>query len=106
MTEAGLPITANALHPGSIQTDLQRHVTANWSKWFMSMTQGTLGVLMKSIPQGAATSVYCATAEEPGKEGGHYYSDCNVAKPMPYAVDPENAKRLWLLSEKLVGLKP
>ncbi len=54
--------------------------------------------------QGAATSVFLATSDEAGG-GGRYFSDCNPAKPLGYATDPDIARRLWELSEEMVGIK-
>mmetsp|Transcript_38375 Transcript_38375/g.91018 ORF Transcript_38375/g.91018 Transcript_38375/m.91018 type:complete len:269 (+) Transcript_38375:355-1161(+) len=105
MREAGVPITANALHPGSIQTDLQRHIYSGAAGAVLKPVFGFLSAaVLKSIPQGAATSVFCAAREEAALEGlcGRYYSDCNVAKPMAHACDPDAARWLWELSERLV----
>jgi len=60
----------------------------------------------KTVPQGAATTVYAALAPE-AAVGGKFYCDCQEAvdpPAAPHALDPEEAKRLWTLSEKLVGL--
>jgi hypothetical protein len=52
---------------------------------------------------GAATSVWAATAPELDAQGGTYLADCAVATAAPYATDPDAARRLWALSEPLVG---
>jgi hypothetical protein len=66
----------------------------------------------KTIAAGAATSVYAATAPELEGRGGLYLEDCHVAAVddvgasggvRSYAVDPEAARRLWELSEEMVG---
>jgi hypothetical protein len=57
----------------------------------------------KTEAQGAATSVWAATAPELDAHGGAYLADCAVAEAAPWAVDPEDAARLWTLSEQLVG---
>ena len=70
----------------------------------------------KTIEQGAATSVWCATNPALNGMGGVYCEDCNIAEAVtadslkgngvrPWAIDPELAKKLWLLSEKLTGVK-
>lgn len=66
---------------------------------------------MKSTEQGAATSVWAATSTQLKDLGGVYCEDCEVALPQaaapdgkgvaPWAMDPENAERLWELSERL-----
>jgi hypothetical protein len=69
----------------------------------------------KTIPQGAATSVWAAFVAAAEAVGGHYCEDCQVSQiaeglisPVspgvrPYALDPEHAKALWARSEELVG---
>ena len=68
---------------------------------------------MKSIPQGAATSVWAATSADLDGRGGMYLEDCQIAEPQSadrpgvgvagYALDPDTAERLWTTSERLVG---
>lgn len=64
------------------------------------------GKWQPSIPffqeQGAATVVYCATAKELDKVGGHYFNNCCACKPSEEAKNPETAANLWKLSERLV----
>ena len=66
----------------------------------------------KTIPQGAATTCFAATATELEGNGGVYLEDCHVAQidnenqkegVRSYALDADNAEKLWSLSEKLVG---
>jgi NAD(P)-dependent dehydrogenase (short-subunit alcohol dehydrogenase family) len=75
-----------------------------------------VGDEFKTIPQGAATSVWCAVSDELDGMGGVYCEDCNIAAVVPaegkapygvrsWAIDPEYAKKLWQLSEKLTGVK-
>jgi hypothetical protein len=70
----------------------------------------------KTLEQGAATSVWCATSPELARMGGVYCQDCDVAEILPrdsasnvgvrsYAIDPEAAERLWAMSERLTGVK-
>ena len=69
---------------------------------------------MKSVPQGAATSVWGATSDVLLDHGGAYLADCQVAEPVseenaaggyaPWAYDTENAERLWAESERLTGV--
>ncbi|WP_370191106.1 SDR family NAD(P)-dependent oxidoreductase [Qipengyuania sp.] len=111
-------IHAYALHPGGIMTNLGRHMTEEDRQWMMERMRkaaeetGQQGQGFKSIPQGAATTCWVATADELAGTGGLYCEDCHVAErndddPMggvrSYAVDEGNAERLWTLSEKLVG---
>ena len=69
----------------------------------------------KSIPSGAATSCYAATAPELDGKGGLYLEDCGIAISnngpdgrwgvKDYALDPAGAERLWEISEQMVGQK-
>ncbi|RKP58334.1 SDR family NAD(P)-dependent oxidoreductase [Cohnella endophytica] len=74
------------------------------------------GNRFKTIKQGAATSIWCATSEALNDKGGVYCEDCDIAEAVPvgslsgygvrpWAIDPDNAQRLWQLSEKLTGVK-
>jgi hypothetical protein len=58
----------------------------------------------KTVEQGAATSVFAATAPELDTQGGTYLADAEVTdQHAPWARDPESARRLWTLSEEMVG---
>jgi hypothetical protein len=70
---------------------------------------------IKTIPQGAATSVWAAFVATAEEVGGRYCEDCQLSQvadglisPVspgvrPYALDPDHAKALWARSEELVG---
>lgn len=107
-------IHSYALHPGGIMTNLGRHMTEDDMKWMMARfkAEGGDGPTMKTIPQGAATTCYTATATELAGQGGVYLEDCHVAKVddedkdgsvRSYALDPVKAERLWDISEAMVG---
>jgi NAD(P)-dependent dehydrogenase (short-subunit alcohol dehydrogenase family) len=104
-------VRAVAVHPGGIVTELGRN-----------LTDETLGVLQerlterkvefKSVPQGAATTVWAGFVADADEIGGKYCEDCHVATVvddaneigvMRYATDPDTAAELWTLSEQLVG---
>jgi NAD(P)-dependent dehydrogenase (short-subunit alcohol dehydrogenase family) len=117
-----------SLHPGSVNdTDLGRVAPI---KLFQQMgTHDENGNIypeiankLKTVPQGAATSVWCATSEQLNDIGGVYCENCDVAEldngniehkfddfltlrgVKPYSLDEDNAKRLWHLSEELTGV--
>lgn len=104
-------ITANALMPGGIATNLQRHMPPG----YLEAARKRLGssLVMKNVEQGASTSVLLATSPQLEGVGGRYFEDCNEAElnptgqgssgVAPYALDPENAGQLWELSLELVG---
>lgn len=96
---AGTQRTANAVHPGVIQTNLGRHMSPLLAALF-----GLTGKLwLKSVPQGAATEVFVATHPSLAGVSGQYFADCNVAKCRADADDPALAKRLWEVSEKIAA---
>jgi len=91
-------IRSNALHPGAIGTDLGRN------NIFAGIFYTLAHVFIKSIPQGAATTVYVATAPELESIGGKYFEDCKLAPPATHAKSEKDAQQLWELSLKWVGL--
>jgi len=95
-------VEAYALHPGVIATNLfQTKGLAGAAFKFVSKTIGFL--FMKTVPQGAATSVYAATAPELSGHSGAYLSNCAVATPKAYALDEALAEEVWTLSERCVA---
>lgn len=108
---AGQGVHALAVHPGVIMTELSRHMDdADFA--LLQSRGGADGLTFKSVEQGAATSVWAATAAALEGRGGLYLEDCRVAGPVvagqqggveAYATDPAIADRLWALSESLVG---
>ncbi|THY19392.1 NAD(P)-binding protein [Aureobasidium pullulans] len=106
---------ANAVHPGLIGTPLMKHVDADvldgWAQ------NEAIGRLMKSVEQGAATTVWAAVGKEWEHKGGKYLAECEVAPlgeddhkaesfgHVPHTYDPEREARLWEDSLKMVGLE-
>jgi NAD(P)-dependent dehydrogenase (short-subunit alcohol dehydrogenase family) len=96
-------ITVNALMPGAIRTNLQRHVSDEDIERARAAAGGG-GPRWKTPEQGAATSVLLATSPLLAGVGGRYFEDCNEAEPnqpgtrhgvAAHALDPEAAGRLW-----------
>jgi NAD(P)-dependent dehydrogenase (short-subunit alcohol dehydrogenase family) len=106
-------LRAFAVHPGAIHTELGRHLSADDFKAMMGRRPQAEPMKFKQVPQGAATSVWAATAPELAGRGGVYCEDCGVADfikdpsastgVMPYALDREGAKKLIALSEQWSG---
>jgi NAD(P)-dependent dehydrogenase (short-subunit alcohol dehydrogenase family) len=108
-------VRAFAVHPGGIHTDLGRYMTPELIGELrnrLASAPDAHRFRWKSIPQGAATTVYAAVSDDLRNVGGVYLADCAVqpvkddANPSgveSYAVDPAAAQRLWELSETLVG---
>jgi NAD(P)-dependent dehydrogenase (short-subunit alcohol dehydrogenase family) len=105
-------ITINALHPGGIRTNLQRHVSEEELSRMRQTTGGSPAPSWKTVEQGAATSILVATSPLLDGIGGRYFEDCNEAAPhqpgtrtgvAAYALDPEAAARLWVVSEQTLA---
>jgi len=111
-------VRAAAVHPGGIRTELSRHLTRDVLDKLIaeinaSQPKGAAPFSYKSIPQGAATSVWAACVADAEAIGGRYCEDCHVAEAasapglrmgvQPYALDPQRARALWQKSEELVG---
>ncbi|HTW36892.1 MAG TPA: SDR family NAD(P)-dependent oxidoreductase [Rhizomicrobium sp.] len=115
----GEGIRATAVHPGGIQTELGRHMTPELREQMIkSIDEGNKAANLpafqwKTIPQGAATTVWSGFVASADEVGGKYCEDCHVAQIIdnpaarggvrPYALDPERAKALWATSEEMVG---
>ncbi|UXX92035.1 SDR family NAD(P)-dependent oxidoreductase [Streptomyces sp. AD2-2] len=110
-------VRAFALHPGGILTPLQRHLaTEEMVERGWIDEDGTMlhPELFKTPEQGAATQVWAATSPQLDGLGGVYLEDCDIAEPAPadgervgvkeWAIDPEQAARLWKLSADLTGV--
>ena len=119
----GRGIRAAAVHPGVIHTELARHMDPSPLEKIIKQLDEQRSAerkgpfRWKSLPQGAATSVW-AGGVAPGAEiGGRYCENCHVGKIVPddmtisgvsegvrgYALDPKTAEALWTKSEEMVG---
>jgi NAD(P)-dependent dehydrogenase (short-subunit alcohol dehydrogenase family) len=116
-------VRAAAVHPGGIQTELGRYAEPGRIEKIVEEINRQLAVQgkgpfqWKSIPQGAATSVWAAVVGSPDEIGGQYCENCHPGHIVPddvpiaavsegvrgYALDPHSAEALWKKSEELVG---
>ena len=111
-------VRATAVHPGGIKTELSRYMTPESTEKLIAeinanQPKGAAPFSYKSIPQGAATSLWAACVADAEAIGGRYCEDCHVAEiasapgrregVQPYAVDPQRARALWQKSEEWVG---
>jgi NAD(P)-dependent dehydrogenase (short-subunit alcohol dehydrogenase family) len=105
-------VRAVAVHPGGIMTELGRHLTDETLAALLA-ARGDRPMSWKTIPAGAATSVWAGVVADADEIGGRYAEDCGVAEVttdpvspvgvFPYAVDADKAEALWSRSEELVG---
>ena len=114
-------VRAFSLHPGAILTPLTRHMSKEELQAMGAIDEnGNVPAdkahEYKSVEQGAATQVWCATSAQLEGMGGVYCEDVDVAWPVaaddagqsgvrPWAIDPELAERLWTLSEGWSGVR-
>jgi NAD(P)-dependent dehydrogenase (short-subunit alcohol dehydrogenase family) len=116
-------VRAAAVHPGGIQTELGRHMDPSHLEAMVGQinkqltAEGKGPFQFKTIPQGAATSVWAGVVATADEVGGRYCENCHVGKIVAddvvispisegvrgYALDAKNAEALWKKSEELVG---
>nr|CAB3265509.1 retinol dehydrogenase 14-like [Phallusia mammillata] len=108
---AGTRVTVNSVHPGSVKTELQRHIHAPTGsylfKFVVNLTQlPGFSWLMKwkTAEHGAQTSIYCAVAPELADVSGRYFSDCKVDNETTAAQNDADAEKLWNVSIELTKL--
>ena len=115
-------VRATAVHPGGIRTELGRHMKPQALQQMVDAINaanskaGQPAFEWKTIPQGAATSVWAGVVAPAVDVGGRYCEDCHVADVVEdggalnirsgvrrYALDPERARALWAKSEEMVN---
>ncbi len=121
----GRSVRATAVHPGAIKTELARHMEPHQLQTMVDTINKQLAAdgkgpfEFKTIPQGAATSVWAAVVGSADEIGGRYCENCHASEIVPddrvitpvsegvraYALDPQTAEALWKKSDELVGEK-
>jgi NAD(P)-dependent dehydrogenase (short-subunit alcohol dehydrogenase family) len=116
-------VRAAAVHPGVIQTELGRHMEPSSLEGMIKQMNDQLAAegkepfAWKTIPQGAATSIWAGVVAPAGEIGGRYCENCHVGEIVPegttisgvsegvreYALDRQMAEALWKKSEEMVG---
>eukprot|EP00478_Filoreta_tenera_P006781 GABV01008719.1.p2 GENE.GABV01008719.1~~GABV01008719.1.p2 ORF type:complete len:248 (+),score=66.62 GABV01008719.1:309-1052(+) len=96
--DAGPRVLVNSLHPGSIKTRLQRHMSDE-----LVESLGGDKIFSKTVSEGAATTLVAAASAKV-TQGGMYLSDGAPADVSPWATGEDKGKRLWEVSLKAVGL--
>lgn len=98
---AGSGVTTNALHPGLVSTDILRTDTL-----FNKINSIMMAWGGKTPYVGAQTTIHLAVSPELKNVTGKFFSDCKEMKLSKYGRDAELARKLWIKSEELVGIKP
>jgi NAD(P)-dependent dehydrogenase (short-subunit alcohol dehydrogenase family) len=117
-------VRATAVHPGGIKTELVRHIYTDDASFQRRIDEvneqhkaaGKPPYVLKTVPQGAATTVWAGVVADANEVGGTYCENCHVAELLteselsavsegirPYALNAERAKALWAKSEEMVG---
>lgn len=98
-------VHAWAVHPGMVMTDLARSFTKDdfGDLAARAKKSGMKMPTLVNVDVGASTQVWACASAEALEQPGSYLADRTFAEPSDYANDPELAKRLWELSEQLVG---
>ncbi|XP_072099113.1 dehydrogenase/reductase SDR family member 13-like isoform X2 [Mobula birostris] len=96
----GTNVTSYVVHPGFVFTDVFRDLGL-----LAKLVFGPIAFLFFQTPMdGVQTTIYCAVQEGIEKFSGRYFADCKVRKVFPHARDDAVAKKLWEVSERMVGL--
>ncbi|MBP1165011.1 NAD(P)-dependent dehydrogenase (short-subunit alcohol dehydrogenase family) [Chryseobacterium sp. PvR013] len=122
-------IRAYSLHPGSVYgTDLGREEPIELFKQLGTHDENgnikpEVEARLKTVPQGAATTIWCAISPQLNEIGGVYCENCDIAEidhgqiehrfdepatirgVQSYSIDKKNAERLWKLSEEMLGFR-
>ena len=103
----GTSISVYSLHPGTIYTDLlvDLFIGKRFPFWLTNVCKKMLMFSTKTPFHGAQTTIYCCVEDKIEGESGYYYESCTRTNPSRDAQNEESAKKLWEISEKLVGLK-
>lgn len=94
-------VTANSLHPGTVRTG---YGADGDTTGLLAFGIKISGPFFLSPEEGARTSVYLASSPEVAGVSGEYFVKCRPKRPKPWALDADAARRLWEVSEELVGL--
>ncbi|RZC42721.1 adh short domain containing protein [Asbolus verrucosus] len=92
----GSGVTTYSLHPGVVHTDFQR---------FSNVLNYIASKCFKTAEEGAQTSIYLSLEDGIEEYNGQHFEDCKPVKPYCGARDEDKAKKLWEISERMVGLK-
>ena len=110
-------LRAFSVHPGSVATELARSVPEDELQALRKALQRSdASFLQKMPPEGAATSVWCATSSALDGMGGVYCEDVDIGEPVPadskeargvrpWIMDRDLAERLWTQSEEWTGTR-
>ncbi len=94
----GTGVTANCLHPGVVATNFATN-GPGFIRWVFKL----LRPVLTTPADGARTTIHLATSGDVADVTGEYFERCRVARASAEARNPDNARRLWEVSERLTG---
>ena len=97
-------VTCNAVHPGAVRTEVTRHMHPVM-QFLNALAFPLLITLQKTPEQGAYCSVYAISDPALANTSGKYFVNSHASAPSKAAMNSEAKRRLWEISENLVGLK-
>jgi len=100
----GSGVVSLSIHPGVITTDLHRQQEQEYPLLMAIFYRTILKNVWKTQEEGAQTTITASISPKFKNQSGVYLAECDVAPAQPLASDKEVAKKLWEISEKLVGL--
>ncbi|XP_074640680.1 retinol dehydrogenase 13-like isoform X2 [Tubulanus polymorphus] len=101
----GTGVTALAVNPGIVDTELMRHLSIYKSTFSRIILAPLRWIFLKTPNEGAQTSLYAALSKDLDGVSGKYLSNCAIEEASKEARDEKAAERLWLISEKWTRLK-
>ncbi|CAF4852655.1 unnamed protein product [Rotaria sp. Silwood1] len=103
----GTNITTNSLHPGVVHTELIRYLGGRYENILRILApfiKAILWFFLKNPEEGAQTTIYLASDIHLNNVTGKYFSDCIEVQPSKTALNEEDNRHLWLLSEQMTKL--
>lgn len=98
----GTNVTVNVLHPGIVRTNMGRYI--HIPLLVKPLYHLVSWIFFKTPEEGARTSVYLASSPEVEGVSGKYFGDCKEEELLPKAMDESIARKLWDVSEIMVGI--
>ncbi|XP_072044652.1 retinol dehydrogenase 11-like [Amphiura filiformis] len=100
----GTGITAYAVHPGRVNSNMwRRSLSARGKHWVNTFIGPVIWLLLISEEAGAQTTIYCAVEEGITHFSGRYFDNCDLATASELAKDDTLCRKLWEISCQAVG---
>lgn len=104
LKEEGANVTANALHPGVVNTGFGKN-NGGFAGLVAKGVMAVMRLFQISAEEGAKTTIYLATSPDVEGISGSYFEKCKPKKSSQESYNQDHWRRLWEISEELTGLK-